>query len=128
MLYSRFAPTGEVISIVPVGDAQVGCTVADAAGVAGKAFGAVVTKLLTRLPQLPFDCVTVNVPAFVTVLGLPVPPSLQVSVPVTPLAVIVELPQLLTTVSTGVAGTGKGAVVTALLATLGQMPTVCVTV
>ena len=115
-------------SIVPVGDTQVGCTVADAAGVDGKAFGAVVTVLLVRLLQLPFDCVTVNVPAFVTVLGLPVPPSLQVSVPVTPLAVIVELPQLLTTDSTGVAGTGKGAVVTALLATLGQMPTVCVTV
>ena len=64
----------------------------------------------------------------VTVLGFPVPPSLQVKVPVTPVAVIVELPQLLTTVNTGAAGTGSGAAVTALLATLVQLPVVCVTV
>ena len=67
-------------------------------------------------------------PAVVTVLGLPAPASLHVSVPVAPVAVIVELPQLLTTVNTGAAGTGNGAVVTELLVRLVQPPVVCVAV
>lgn len=64
----------------------------------------------------------------VTVLGFPVPPSLQISVPVTPVAVSVEFPQLSATVKTGADGMGIGAVVTELLARLVQPPTVCVTV
>lgn len=97
-------------------------------GATGTDNGAVVTELLTRLVQPPTVCVTVYVPAVVTVLGLPVPASLQVNVPVTPVAVIVELPQLSTTVNTGAAGTGNGAVVTELLTRLVQPPAVCVTV
>ena len=58
----------------------------------------------------------------VTVLGLPVPASLQVSVPVTPVAVMVELPQLLTTVNTGAAG--KGVTVTVTSFVMGQLPKV----
>ena len=41
---------------------------------------------------------------------------------------MVELPQLFTTVNTGAAGTGSGAVVTELLTGLVQPPTVWVTV
>ena len=36
--------------------------------------------------------------------GFPVPPSLHVNVPVTPVAVIVDVPQLLMTLNTGVVG------------------------
>ena len=97
-------------------------------GAAGTGRGAAFTVLLARLVQPPVVCVTVYGPGMVTVLGLPLPPSLQVNVPVTPVAVMVELPQLSTTVSTGAAGTGNGAVVTALLLILVQPPTVCVTV
>ena len=62
-------------------------------GAGGAAVGFAVTWLLAALVQ-PFTvCVTVKVPV-VTVLGLPVPPSLHVKVPVTPLAVITEEPQL----------------------------------
>ena len=56
--------------------------------------------------------------------GLPVPASLQVKVPVTPLAVNVELPQLFTTAKVGALGTGVGAAVTLLLALLVHEPTV----
>lgn len=128
MLYSRFAPKGAVIEIVPVGIVHPGCVNTVAAGVAGNATGTVVTELLFRLVQPPTVCVTAYVPAVVTVLGLPVPASLQVSVPVTPVAVMVELPQLFATDNTGAAGTGNGAVVTALLLVLEQPPVVCVTV
>ena len=58
----------------------------------------------------------------VTVLGLPVPASLQVSVPVTPVAVMVELPQLFITVNTGAAGKGFTVTVTSLV--IGQLPKV----
>ena len=60
--------------------------------------------------------------------GLPDPASLQVNVPVKPLAVSVELPQLLTTAKVGAPGTAVGAAVTLLLLALLQPPTVCVTV
>ena len=59
------------------------------------------------------------------VLGLPVPPSLHVSVvPAGVLTERVELPQLFTTDKTGAAGIAVGAVVTELLAALVQPPTV----
>ena len=60
--------------------------------------------------------------------GLPVPASLQVNVPVTPLAVSVELPQLLATAKVGALGTAVGAAVTLLLLALIQPATVCLTV
>ena len=128
ILYSRLAPVGAVIKMVPVGTVQPGCTDTVAVGAAGNATGAAVTELLIILVHPPTVCVTVYVPAVVTVLGLPVPASLQVSVPVAPVAVMVELPQLFTTVNTGAAGTGNGAVFTELLTGLVQPPTVCVTV
>ena len=62
-------------------------------GADGVEVGFAVTGLLAALVH-PFTvCVAVRVPD-VTVLGLPVPPSLHVNVPVTPLAVITEEPQL----------------------------------
>ena len=62
-------------------------------GAGGDAVGFAFTWLLAALVH-PFTvCVAVKLPE-VTVLGLPVPPSLHVSVPVTPLAVITEEPQL----------------------------------
>ena len=60
--------------------------------------------------------------------GLPVPASLQFRVPVTPLAVMVELPQLLTTAKVGALGTAVGAAVTLLLFALIQPATVWLTV
>ena len=63
-----------------------------------------------------------------TVRGLPVPASLQVKVPVKPLAVSVELPQLFTTAKVGAPGTAVGAAVTLLLFALIQPDTVCLTV
>ena len=93
-------------------------------GAVGTGKGAVVTELLDILVHPPEVWFTEIVVAVVNVLGLPVPPSLQVSVPVTLLAVTVELPQLFTTDNTGADGTGKGAVVTVLLVILGQVPTV----
>ena len=60
--------------------------------------------------------------------GLPVPASLQVKVPVTPLAVSVELPQLFTTAKVGALGTAVGAAVTELLDKLVQPLIVWVTV
>lgn len=128
ILYSRLAPTGAVIRMVTVGVAQVGCTGIVAAGVAGTANGAAVTVLLFILLQPPVFCITEYVPGVVTVLGFPVPPSLQVSVPVTPVAVITELPQLSVTVRTGAAGIDMGAAFIVLLFTLVQPPAVCVTV
>ena len=62
-------------------------------GADGAAVGFAVTWLLAALIH-PFTvCVAVKVPD-VTVLGLPEPPSLHVNVPVTPLAVITDDPQL----------------------------------
>ena len=62
-------------------------------GADGADVGFAVTWLLAALVQ-PFTvCVAVKLPV-VTVIGLPVPPSLHVSVQVTPLAVITEEPQL----------------------------------
>ena len=96
-------------------------------GVLGKALGLAVTALLDALVH-PLDvCVTVYVPAL-TVRGFPVPPSLQVNVPVTPVAVIVDVPQLLMTLNTGALGTALGLAVTALLDALVHPLDVCVTV
>ncbi|ALD21340.1 hypothetical protein AM218_09080 [Hymenobacter sp. DG25A] len=99
-------------------------------GAPGVGLGAGVTELLAGLVQ-PFTVwVTVRAVVEVTVRGLPVPPSLQVSVlPATKLvAVTVELSQLFTTPSTGAAGVGLGAGVMELLAGLIQPFTVCLTV
>ncbi len=60
--------------------------------------------------------------------GFPVPPSLHVKVPVTPVAVIVELPQLLMTFNTGALGIAFGLAVTELLLALVHPLDVCVTV
>ena len=62
-------------------------------GADGVVIGFAVTWLLATLIHPLTVCVAVKVPD-VTVLGLPVPPSLHVNVPVTPLAVITEDPQL----------------------------------
>ena len=59
---------------------------------------------------------------------MPVPPSLHVSVPVTPEAVMVELPQLFVTDKVGAGGMVKGAAVTVLLEALVHPFTVWVTV
>ncbi|WP_125921611.1 hypothetical protein [Hymenobacter lapidarius] len=80
------------------------CPVPVTVGAAGRGFGAGVTELLEGLVQLFKVCVTVSAVVAVTVRGLPLPPSLQVNVPVKLLAVTVEEPQLLTTFNTGVAG------------------------
>jgi hypothetical protein len=81
--------------------------------------GAAVMELLLALTQ-PFTVrVTVYVPE-VTVLGFPLPASLQVKKPPVPLAVIVEFPQLFTTDKVGAAGTANGVAVTELLFALTQ--------
>ena len=96
-------------------------------GAGGADNGAAVTLLLGTLVHPPTVCVAVKLPD-VTVLGLPVPPSLHVSVPVTPLAVITDEPQLFWTVNVGAGGADVGAAVTLLLGTLVHPPTVCVAV
>ena len=83
--------------------------------------------MLVRLVHVPTVCVAVKFPV-VTVRGLPLPPSLHVSVPVTPLAVIIELLQLSWIVNVGADGAANGAAVTELLAILVHVPTVCVAV
>ena len=89
--------------------------------------GAAVMELLLALTQ-PFTvCVAVYVPD-VTVLGFGNTPSLQVKVPLTPFAVIVEFPQLFTTDKVGAAGTANGEAVTELLFALVQPAKVCETV
>ena len=88
--------------------------------------GLAVTELLAGLTHEPTVCVTVKLPD-VTVRGLPVPASLQVNVPVKPLAVMVELVQLFTTAKVG-AFDIVGLAVTELLALLIQPATVCCTV
>ncbi len=60
--------------------------------------------------------------------GFPVPPSLQVNVPVTPVAVIVDAPQLLITLKTGALGIAFGFAVTELLLALVHPFDVCVNV
>ena len=113
--------------IVPVVTAQVGWAVTEATGVVGATYGTAVTELLFGLEQPPTVWVTVYEPD-VTVRGLPLPASLQVSEPVKLVTVKVELPQLFVTVSVGAPGTAIGLAVTELLAGLVQAPTVCVTV
>src|SRR5215210_3194210 len=97
-------------------------------GAAGIGLGAGVNALLVALTQPPTVWVAVTAVVVVTVMGLPLAPLLHVKVPVTPVAVIVELPQLSTTDSVGAAGIGLGAGVTALLVALTQPPTVWVAV
>jgi hypothetical protein len=72
-------------------------------------------------------CVTKSEAVEVTVRGLPLPPSLQVSVPEKLEAVIVDVPsQLFCTDNTGVPGLFFGAAVAASLAGLVQLFKVCV--
>ena len=63
-----------------------------------------------------------------TVRGLPEPPSLQVKVPETPVAVMVDVPQLLITLKTGALGITFGFALTELLFALVHPLEVCVTV
>jgi hypothetical protein len=95
-------------------------------GADGTKGGAAVTELLVPLVHPFDDWVTVYEPD-VTVLGFPLPPSLQIKVPVIPLAVITELPQLFVIDSEGISGVVLGAAVTALLEPLTQPFIVCVT-
>jgi hypothetical protein len=85
----------------------------------------------TPLPGVlvhPFTvCVTVYVPAVVTVIDAVVSPVLHNKEPVNPVAVNMELPQLSTTVTDGAGGTGFGAAVP-VPAALVHPFTVCVTV
>ena len=60
--------------------------------------------------------------------GFPVPPSLHVKVPDTPVAVMVDVPQLLITLKTGALGITLGFAVTGLLFALVHPLDVCVTV
>ena len=60
--------------------------------------------------------------------GFPVPPSLHVNVPVTPVTVIVELPQLLIILNNGALGIIFGFAVTELLVALVHPFDVCTTV
>jgi hypothetical protein len=77
----------------------------DKTGAAGIVRGAAETALLATLVHPPTVCIAVNAPeAVVKFLGLPVPASLHIKVPVTPAALIVDPPQLFTTVKTGAAG------------------------
>jgi hypothetical protein len=96
-------------------------------GAEGMGVGFAVTLLLLTEVHPATVCVAVKVPD-VTVRGLPVPASLQVKVPVTPDALMVELPQLLTTLNTGAEGIGVGFAVTLLLFTEVHPATVCVAV
>jgi hypothetical protein len=61
MLYSKVAPKGFVITIVPVGTVHVGCTVTVAVGTAGGAGTAFTVKLspFDTQPLLVFLAVTV---------------------------------------------------------------------
>ena len=60
----------------------------------------------------PFTvCVTVYTSAIVTVIGFVVAPLLHSNVPLTPVAVNTELPQLFVTLTEGVAGIVLGAVI-----------------
>jgi hypothetical protein len=88
--------------------------------------GLAVTELLIELTHPLSSCVAVYVPD-VTVLGLPEPPSLQISVPTIPFAVTTELPQLFNKDKAGAAGTANGLAVTTLLKELTHPATVCVT-
>jgi len=77
-------------------------------GAVGIAFGAA-TPLPEGLVQ-PFSvCVTVYVPAVVTVMDEVIVPLLHNNEPVKDVAVNIELPQLFTTVTTGAAGIAFGA-------------------
>ena len=118
---------GAVMVMVPVALLQTGWMVVTL-GTAGIVVGAVITALLAALKHPLMLCVTVNVAAVLTVLGLPVPASLQLRVPVIPLTVRIEIPQLLITDKTGADGIALGAVVTALLEGLVQPLIDCVTV
>ena len=60
--------------------------------------------------------------------GFPEPPSLHVKVPVTPVAVMVDVPQLLMTLNTGALGIIFGFAVTELLVALVHPLEDCVTV
>ena len=66
--------------------------------------GLVVTLLLVLEIQPAKSCVTVNVIGIRKFLGLPVPKSLQINVPTTPVAVTSDEPQLSTTANVGAAG------------------------
>ena len=95
-------------------------------GAAGVAFGADVALRVALVH--PFTvCLTVYVAVLVTVIEGVVAPLLHNNVPVYPLAVNTELPQLLTTVMIGAAGVAFGTDV-ALLVALVHPFTVCLTV
>ena len=94
-------------------------------GAGGGFCGAAVTELLAALVHPPTVWVTVNVPGALTVLGLAaVLPSLQVSVPVAPVTVRVDVPsQLFVTASVGAGGGGFTVTVTcAVLLQLADVP------
>src|SRR4029078_4959676 len=98
----------------------------DTVGADGIAFG-VATPLPGRLVH-PFSvCVTLYVPAVVTVIDEVVAPLLHNKEPVKEFAVSVEVPQLSTTVTTGADGIAFGAAIP-LPEGLVQPFTVCVTV
>jgi hypothetical protein len=119
ILYVNPAPVGAVIVMVPFAIVHEGWVVTLAVGATGIGKGAVDTAVLAGLTQPLMVCVTVNDPGALTVRGLPVPASLQVRVPVNPLAVILELPQVSVTNSCGAGGIGLIITVTELLVAFG---------
>lgn len=99
---------------------------AETEGTVGIDLGAAV-PLPEALVQPLTVCVTVRVLAMFVVMEVVVAPVLHNNVPVKPLAVNVELPQLLVTVTMGAVGIVLGAAVP-LPAALVHPFTVCVTV
>jgi hypothetical protein len=80
-------------------------------GVVAEEFNGAATPLPGKLVHPVTDCVTVYVPATVTVIDELVEPLLHNSEPVKPEAVNTELPQLLVTVTAGADGVAIGAAV-----------------
>ena len=128
-LHTRVAPFTSPVAVIVDVPSQL--STFPSVGAAGFVFGAGVMELLDPLVHPLTVCVTVRAVVEVTVRGLPLPPSLQVSVApaARPVAVTVDVPsQLSTFPNTGAEGVVFGAGVTELLTELVHPLSDCVTV